>query len=128
MAKEDDPLLELLNSLLRRLSGKVQRSNGETYVSLSKMSGNCSGTIHRNPGGQSAEIYAPNGENIASYNSTGGGWTVIQTKEELKFQGEADGVYAQAFREARAAMADTAQQTAAPASGNGTTGSFDVKV
>lgn len=126
VAKEDDPRLELLNSLLRRLSGKIQRKDGQTLVSLGKMSGNCFGKIHHNSGGQTAEVYAPNGEAIASYNSNGGGWTVIQTQEELKFQGEADAVYAQAFRAARAELA-AAQQTAVPAQGSGETAGFDVK-
>lgn len=102
VAKEDDPLLELLTSLLRRLSGKVQHMNGQTFVSLNRMSGNCSANIHSNSCGQTAEVCSPNGEVIASYNSNGGGWTVVQTKEELDFQSQADSVYAQAFRAARA--------------------------
>lgn len=126
VAKEDDPRLELLNSLLKRLSGKIQRKDGQTLVSLGKLSEGCFGKIHHNSGGQTADIYAPNGETIASYNSNGGGWTVIQTQEELKFQGEADAVYAQAFREARAELATT-QQTAAPAVGGGAAAGFDVK-
>ena len=126
VAKEDDPRLELLNSLLRRLSGKIQRKDGQTLVSLGKMSGNCFGKIHHNSGGQTAEVYAPNDEAVASYNSNGGGWTVIQTQEELKSQGEADAVYAQAFRAARAELAVT-QQTAALVQGSGETASFDVQ-
>ncbi len=126
IAKEDDPRLELLNSLLKRLSGKIQRKDGQTLVSLGKMSGDCFGKIHHNSGGQTAEIYAPNGETIASYNSNGGGWTVIQTQEELKFQGEADAVYAQAFREARAEMA-AAQRTAVPSASGNMSANFDVK-
>ena len=90
------------------------------------MSGDCFGKIHHNSGGQTAEIYAPNGETIASYNSNGGGWTVIQTQEELKFQGEADAVYAQAFREARAEMA-AAQRTAVPSASGNMSANFDVK-
>ncbi len=124
--KEDDPRLELLNSLLKRLSGKIQRKNGQTFVSLGKMSGDCFGKIHHNSGGQTAEICAPNGETIAGYNSNGGGWTVIQTQEELKFQGEADAVYAQAFREARAKMA-AVQQTAVSAVSGNISANFDVK-
>lgn len=126
VAKEDDPQLELLNSLLKRLSGRIQHKDGQTLVSLGKMSGDCFGKIHHNSSGQTADIYAPNGETIASYNSNGGGWTVIQTQEELKFQGEADAVYAQAFREARAELAAT-QQTAALVQGSGETAGFDVQ-
>lgn len=109
LKKEDDPLLELLNNLLRRLSGKVQHSKGHTLVSLSRMSGNCSAKITSNSGGQTAEIYSPDGEMIAGYNSLGGGWHIVQTKAETKFLGEAASVYAQAFKEAHAKMKVAAQ-------------------
>lgn len=93
-AKEQHPLLELLDRLL----------------------GNCSGKIQSDSVGQTAEIYSPDGEMIASYNSLGGGWTVIQTKAEQKFLSEAATVYAQAFREARSQMKAAPEQPA-PASG-----------
>ena len=109
LKKEDDPLLELINNLLRRLFGKVQHSKGYTLVSLSGMSGNCSAKIMSNSGGQTAEIYSPDGEMIAGYNSLGGGWHIVQTKAETKFLGEAASVYAQAFKEARAEMRVAAQ-------------------
>lgn len=109
LKKEDDPLLELINNLLRRLSGKVQHSKGYTLVSLSRMSGNCSAKITSNSGGQTAEIYSPDGEMIAGYNSLGGGWHIVQTKAKTKFLGEAASVYAQAFKEARAEMKVAAQ-------------------
>ena len=109
LKKEDDPLLELLNNLLRRLSGNVQHSKGHTLVSLSGMSGNCSAKITSNSGGQTAEIYSSDGEMIAGYNSLGGGWHIVQTKAETKFLGEAASVYAQAFKEARAEMKAAAQ-------------------
>ena len=79
-ARQKDPMLELLDNLLNQCSGKIQSS----------------------PQGQTAELYAPNGEIIASYNSLGSGWTEIQTKAEQKFLSAAAIVYAQAFREARA--------------------------
>lgn len=91
MIKEKDPMLVLLDNLLDGCSAKF-RTN--------PLSPN-------NPPAQTAEIFAPNGETIASYNSLGGGWTEIQTKEELKFQSEATAIYLQAFREARAEMKQT---------------------
>lgn len=84
--QEPDPLQELLERLLDKLAGK------------------CSGRIQIRPEGQSAEVRAPNGEVIASYNSLGGGWTEIRTKAENKFLSEVAAVYGQAFREARAEM------------------------
>lgn len=89
---EPDPLLQLLDRL------------------LDKLPGNCSAGIHIRPEGQTAEIRAPNGEVIASYNSLGSGWTEIQTKAEKKFYSESAAVYAQAYKEARAEM--KAAQTA----------------
>ena len=47
---------------------------------LEKLSGGCSANLKISSIQQAAEIFAPNGENIASYNSLGGGWTDIQTK------------------------------------------------
>lgn len=84
--KEPHPMLQALEKMLEKLSG------------------GCSANLKISSIQQSAEIYAPNGENIASYNSLGGGWTDIQTKEEHKFFGESTSVYLQAFREARAEM------------------------
>lgn len=77
---------------------------------LEKLSGGCSANLKISSVQQAAEIYASNGENIASYNSLGGGWTDIQTKEEHKYFDETASIYLQAFREARAEM------KAAPAS------------
>ena len=107
--KEPHPMLQALEKILETLSG-----GGSANLKISSIQ-------------QSAEIYASNGENIASYNSLGGGWTDIQTKEEHKFFSETAFVYLQAFREARAEMAGAAQQTAVPAaSGDGSAG-FDGK-
>ena len=90
--KEPHPMLQALEKMLEKLSG------------------GCSANLKISSVQQAAEIYAPNGENIASYNSLGGGWTGIQTKEEHKFFDETASIYLQAFREARAEM------KAAPAS------------
>lgn len=71
---------------------------------LEKLSGGCSANLKISSIQQAAEIFAPNGENIASYNSLGGGWTDIQTKAEHEFFSESASVYLQAYREARAEM------------------------
>lgn len=84
--KEPHPMLQALEKMLEKLSG------------------GCSANLKISSVQQAAEIYAPNGENIASYNSLGGGWTDIQTKEEHKYFGETASIYLQAFREARAEM------------------------
>lgn len=84
--KEPHPMLQALEKMLEKLSG------------------GCSANLKISSVQQAAEIYAPNGENIASYNSLGGGWTDIQTKEEHKYFDETASIYLQAFREARAEM------------------------
>ena len=71
---------------------------------LEKLSGGCSANLKISSIQQAAEIFAPNGENIASYNSLGGGWTDIQTKEEHQFFSETASVYLQSYREARTEM------------------------
>ena len=93
---EPDPTLRFLNRLLDQLSGK------------------CSAKIQIRPEGQTAELRAPNGEVIASYNSLGSGWTEIQTKAEGKFLSESAAVYYRAFQEARAEMKAAAPGPPAP--------------
>ena len=105
--KEPHPMLQAVEKLLEKLSG-----GGSANLKIS--------SIH-----QAAEIYAPNGENIASYNSLGGGWTDIQTKEEHKFYSETAFVYLQAFREARAEMKAAAE---VPAAESASEASFDTRV
>ena len=65
--------------------------------------------------GQTAEIYSPDGEMIAGYNSLGSGWTEIQTKAESKFLDNATVVYAEAYRQARAGLKAAAQEDSQPA-------------
>lgn len=89
--KEPHPMLQVLEKMLETLSG------------------GCSANLKISSVQQAAEIYAPNGENIASYNSLGGGWTDIQTREEHKYFDETASIYLQAFREARAEMKVTTQ-------------------
>ena len=104
---EPHPMLQALEKMLDKLSG-----GGSARLKICSIQ-------------QTAEIFAPNGEIIASYNSLGGDWTNIQTKEEHKFFDEATSVYLQAFREARAEMKAAAKSSAAE-SGGGT--SFDTRV
>lgn len=60
---------------------------------------------------ETAEIYAPNGEMIAGYNSNGG-WTEISTEAEYQFLHQADQIYHDAFREARAEINAAAKSPA----------------
>lgn len=85
-----DPMLEILDMMLGNVSVKGRIT----------------------PVSQTAEIYSPDGEMIAGYNSLGGGWHIRQTKAESKFLSETATVYAQAFKEARAEMKAAAQNQA----------------
>lgn len=103
--REPHPLLQALEKMLDKLSG-----GGSANLKISGIQ-------------QAAEVYAPNGENIASYNSLGGGWTDIQTKEEHKFFDESTSVYFQAYREARAEM-----KSEAPAAEPAGAAAFDTRI
>ena len=105
--REPHPLLQALEKMLEKLSG-----GGSANLKISGIQ-------------QAAEVYAPNGENIASYNSLGGGWTDIQAKEEHKYFSETASVYHQAYREARAEMKATAE---APAAESANEASFDTRI
>ena len=83
---EPDPKMQFLERMLEKLSGK------------------CSAKIQVRQEGQTAEVRAPNGEIIASYNSLGSGWTDINTTAENKFLSGAAAVYSQAYKEARAEL------------------------
>jgi hypothetical protein len=68
---------------------------------------------------QNAEIYSSDGEMLASYNSLGGGWTIMQTAAERKFLSETTALYAQAYDDAKAEMkAAQAAAQAAPSDGS----------
>ena len=73
---------------------------------------------------ETAEIYAPNGEMIAGYNSNGG-WTEISTEAEYQFLHQADQIYHDAFREARAEI-NAAAKSPAPEPASEAT--FDTRV
>lgn len=71
-----------------------------------------------------AEIYAPNGEMIAGYNSNGG-WTEVSTEAEYQFLHQADQIYSDAFKEARAEINAAAETPAAEPAGEA---AFDARV
>lgn len=105
--REPHPLLQALEKMLEKLSG-----GGSANLKISGVQ-------------QAAEVYAPNGENIASYNSLGGGWTDIQTKEEHRFFDDSTMAYLQAYREARAEMRAAAE---APAVESVNEAAFDTRI
>lgn len=94
-----------VTSVMNALSKEQER----VTAVLERLLGNCSAKVNADAFSQTAEIYSPDGEPIASYNSLGGGWTVRQTKAELHFISETDMIYLNAFREARAEMKSDAQ-------------------
>lgn len=73
---------------------------------------------------ETAEIYAPNGEMIAAYNSNGG-WTEISTEAEYQFLHQADQIYSDAFKEAREEINAAAKGPAAKPAGEA---AFDTRV
>ena len=97
-----------VNSAMKALAQEQKRI--EVY--LERLLGNCSAKVEGDSIGQTAEIYSSEGEVIASYNSFGGGWTVIPTKAESSFIDESGDIYMQAFRAARAEMKSGSQTTA----------------
>lgn len=99
-----------VNSIMQGLAKEQDRIE----VLLERLMGNCSAKVQGDSIGQTAEIYSPEGEVIASYNSFGGGWTEVQTKAELKFKSETTMIYYHAYKEARAEMKVAAQGQAQP--------------
>lgn len=71
-----------------------------------------------------AEIYAPNGEMIAGYNSNGG-WMEISTEAEDQFLHQAAQIYSDAFKEARAEINAAAEN---PAPEPASEAAFDARV
>lgn len=76
-----------------------------------------------------AEVYAPNGEMIAAYNSSGG-WMEISTESEYQFLHQADQIYKEAFTEAREEINAVSKNPAAqsPAAENTGGSSFEARV
>ena len=80
--------------------------------SFSGLAGGCSGDLHSTPENQVATVYSPDGEEIAQYNTSGGGWMNLTTKAENQFLGDSTDVYMQAWHAARAEIKNA---TKAPA-------------
>ena len=122
--EDEDALLKFLDRMLGITAKARKSSDKQTFVTMSGMAGNCSGKIHHNSTGQTAEIYSSDGEMIASYNSNGDGWTIEQTKAESKFLQESAMIYKQAFDAARAEIKNAAQK---PTVCEEETATFDVR-
>jgi hypothetical protein len=98
--EEQDPALEFLDRVIERLKGRPSR----IVKSFSGLAGGCSGNLHSTPENQVATVYSPDGEEIAQYNTSGGGWMNLTTRAENQFLGDSSAIYMQAYDAARAEM------------------------
>ena len=118
--EDENVLLQFLDRMLGIKADVRRNSDKQTFVTMSGMAGNCTGKVHHNSTGQTAEIYSSDGEMIASYNSHGGGWTIQQTQAESKFLQESAMIYKQAFDAARTDMNAVKTPTQSSADGGAT--------
>ena len=121
--QEGDPTLEFLDRMLAQLKGKARPEH--IVKSFSGLAGGCSGDLHSTSKNQVATVYSPDGEEIAQYNTSGGGWMNLPTKAENQFLGDSNDVYMQAWDAARAEMKNAERQRPAAQASGGTT--FDVR-
>ena len=121
--KGEDPTLEFLDRMLAQLKGKGRPER--IVKSFSGLAGGCSGDLHSTPENQVATVYSPDGEEIAQYNTSGGGWMNLTTKAENQFLGDSNDVYMQAWHAARAEIKNAAQKQ--PVACKGETSTFDVR-
>ena len=121
--KGEDPTLEFLDRMLAQLKGKGRPER--IVKSFSGLSGGCSGDLHSTPENQVATVYSPDGEMIAGYNTSSGGWMNLTTRAENQFLGDSNTVYKQAWDAARAEINAAAQQRPTTVGANGST--FDVR-
>ena len=121
--KGEDPTLEFLDRMLAQLKGKGRPER--IVKSFSGLAGGCSGNLHSTPENQVATVYSPDGEEIAQYNTSGGGWMNLTTKAENQFLGDSSAVYKQAWDAARAEIKNAAQKQ--PVACEGETATFDVR-
>ena len=105
--EQEDPTLEFLDRMLAQLK-KSQKYR--IVRSFSGLEGGCSGDLHSTPENQVATVYSPDGEMIASYNTSSGGWQILTTKAESQFLGDANIVYKQAYDAALAEINAAAQK------------------
>ena len=89
-----------VNSLMKDLAKEQER----VTVLLERLIGNSSVKVSGDSISQTAEVDSFDGEVIASYNSFGGGWTIIPTKAETRFMNEAGDIYMKTYRETRTEM------------------------
>ena len=121
--KGEDPTLEFLDRMLAQLKGKGRPER--IVKSFSGLSGGCSGDLHSTPENQVATVYSPDGEMIAGYNTSSGGWMNLTTRAENQFLGDSNTVYKQAWDAARAEINAAAQQRPTTVGANGSI--FDVR-
>lgn len=121
--KGEDPTLEFLDRMLAQLKGKGRPER--IVKSFSGLAGGCSGDLHSTPENQVATVYSPDGEQIAHYNTSNGGWMNLTTKAENQFLGDSNTVYKQAWDAARAEIKNAAQKQ--PVACEGETATFDVR-
>lgn len=121
--EEQDPTLEFLDRMIAQLKGKGKPSR--IVKSFSGLAGGCSGDLHSTPENQVATVYSPDGEQIAHYNTSNGGWMNLTTRAENQFLGDSNTVYKQAWDAARAEIKNGAQKQ--PVVCKGETSTFDVR-
>ena len=97
-----DPTLEFFDRMLDQLNKKPTKYRIDR--TFSGLSGGCSGDLCSTPENQVATVYSPDGEQIANYNTSSGGWQILTTKAESTFLGESNRIYAQAYKDACAEM------------------------
>lgn len=113
---QEDPTLEFFDRMLEQL----RKSPKDRIVkSFSGLAGGCSGDLHSTPENQVATVYSPDGEQIAAYNTSSGGWQILNTQAENAFLGESGRLYMQTYRAACAEMnAAKASARTAPSGGS----------
>lgn len=121
--KGEDPTLEFLDRMLAQLKGKGRPER--IVKSFSGLAGGCSGDLHSTPENQVATVYSPDGEQIAHYNTSNGGWMNLTTRAENQFLRESSDVYVQAYKAARAEIENAAQKQ--PVACEEETATFDVR-
>lgn len=119
----EDPTLEFLDRMLAQHKDKGRQKR--IVKSFSGLAGGCSGDFYSTPENQVATIYSPDGEQIANYNTSSGGWMNLTTKAENQFLGDSNDVYKQAWDAACAEIKNVAQKQ--PVACEGKTATFDVR-
>ena len=121
--EEQDPTLEFLDRMIAQLKAKGRPER--IVKSFSGLAGGCSGDLHSTSENQVATVYSPDGEEIAHYNTSNGGWMNLTTRAENQFLGDSNDVYMQAWNAARAEIKNGAQKQ--PVACEGETATFDVR-